>query len=259
MSLISGAYAGQIETMQRTAAVAMAANTKAGDLIREIADENMDYIKSYSAQARATLAPYVESGKRGAEHLETLLGFNGADKQQEYMTQIMNSPYVQSSIKLGQQAVQNTAASKGMLNSGRTIEQLFRLGQDVGSREIANVQNALLQLAGQGQQAASASAGVSYQTGKDVSQQNMQGGEAQAGAMIKNAQIYSESENAIAALQMQAALQGLDPTGQNSANAGGGGLGFGGMNWGGMAGEFLGGVGGSGAMGGLVGLAGMFL
>lgn len=220
--LVSGAYAGLFETLQRTAAVSMANNSKAADILEQVSKDNIAYLERQSSVAQAALAPFVEAGRQGSEHLNTLLGFNGAQAQQDYMNQIMASPYVTASIKLGQQAAQTSAAAKGNLDSGRTMEQLFRLGQDVGTKQIASTQEALLQMAGQGANAAAGVANLAYQQGKDVTGQQTYGAEAQAGALIKNAQIYSDSENAIAGLQMQAAMQGLDPTGQNARNAGGG-------------------------------------
>lgn len=220
--LVRGAYAGLLETLERTANVSMDYNNKAAEILKQVSVDNIKYLERQSAVAQAQLAPFVEAGKKGSQYLETLLGFNGAQEQQAYMNQIMASPYVTSSIKLGQQAVQSSAAAKGMLDSGRTMEQLFRVGQDVGSREIANTQNALLQMSQQGSNAAAGSANIAMQQGQNVANQQTYGAEAQAGALIKNAQIYSDSENAKGALQMQAAMQGLDPTGQNAANAGGG-------------------------------------
>lgn len=220
--LVSGAYAGLFETLGRTAREQMSYNTQAADIMTQVSKDNIKYLERQSAIAQANLAPFVEAGKKGSQYLETLLGFNGAQAQQQYMDQIMSSPYVTSSIKLGQEAVQSSAAAKGMLDSGRTMEELFRVGQDVGSREIASTQDALLKMSGQGANAAAGVANLAYQQGKDVSEQNTMGAEAQAGALIKNGQIYADSENAIAGLQMQAAMQGLDPTGQNAKNAGGG-------------------------------------
>lgn len=222
-NLVSGAYAGLFETLERTANVTMSYNRQAADILENISKENIKYLEKQSAVAQANLAPFVAAGREGAEHLETLLGFNGMQAQQQYMNQIMASPYVTASIRLGQQAVQSSAAAKGMLDSGRTMEQLFRVGQDVGSREISNVQNALLAMSQQGAGAAAGVANLAYQQGQDVTGQKTYGAEAQAGALIKNAQVYSDSQNAIANLQMQAALQGLDPTGQNARNAGGSG------------------------------------
>lgn len=220
--LVRGAYAGLLETLGRTASVSMDYNNKAADILEAVSKDNIKYLEKQSAIAQAQLAPFVEAGKKGSQYLETLLGFNGMQEQQAYMNQIMASPYVTSSIKLGQQAVQSSAAAKGMLDSGRTMEQLFRVGQDVGSREIAKTQEALLAMSGQGANAAAGVANIAMQQGQDVTNQKTYGAEAQAGALIKNAQIYSDSENAMAGLQMQAALQGLDPTGQNARNAGGG-------------------------------------
>jgi len=52
------------------------------------------------------------------------------------MDQFMQSPFVQSQIQLGTQAILGNQAASGMLNSGATLEQLQKLGAQVGSSSL---------------------------------------------------------------------------------------------------------------------------
>lgn len=142
---------------------------------------------------------------------------DAAAQQQAYINQIMNSPYVQSQIELGQKTVQGTAAAKGMLNSGRTVQQLFEVGMDIGSKEISKVQDTLLAMSQQGQQAAGALAAFQQANTQSVVDERRYGAEGKAGAMIKSADIYAQSQIAKAQVQSAAMMSGIDPFG-NSGN-----------------------------------------
>lgn len=87
--------------------------------------------------------------------------------QQSPISQFQKSPGYQFRLGEGVNAIDRSAASRGLLNSGGTLKALTRYGQGVGSDEFNNYTNRLGMLAGFGTQANAnnANAGANFQTG----------------------------------------------------------------------------------------------
>lgn len=104
--------------------------------------------------------------------------------QQQAFQNIINSPATQALTNFGIDAINRNAASTGSLQSGRTLEQLFTLGQNIAATQISNTQDKLLQMTGIGAQAAGQSANISQALGAQIAGQNTMGAEAQANAQL---------------------------------------------------------------------------
>lgn len=130
-----------------------------------------------------------------SQYQDQLQQYNQALQQwqqtQPYQTQqsqayqnIINSPATQALSQFGIENINRSAAAKNMLGSGRTTEELFRLGQNIAATQIGATQDRLLQMMQVGQQAAAGSANVSQALGQTVSQQQLQGADAQSNALL---------------------------------------------------------------------------
>lgn len=105
---------------------------------------------------RKDQAPYRRAGKRSVSELEKMLldgDYSGFEA----------SPGYQFRLDEGTKALNRSAASQGLLNSGPQMKALTRYGQDYASNEFNNYTNQLANLAGLGQTAtqATGSAGMS--------------------------------------------------------------------------------------------------
>lgn len=166
---------------------ANAANTMAG-----AANNASNLTAAEFAQQQANEAPWLASGKAAlgtlnADMPDLTRSFTGADFQQD--------PGYQFDLQQGQQAMQRSAAAKGLLNSVGTQQNLNNYSQNMASNEYGNAYNRftsaqaqkynmLSGMAGQGQVAAqqinTAGGNAATQIGNNI----MGAGNAQGAAQI---------------------------------------------------------------------------
>lgn len=96
--------------------------------------------------------------------LQALMGYNGQDST----AALVNSPGYKFNMQQGLAAVQGSAASQGMLNSGNVLTALQTQGAGIASNQYWNTVNALSQMAG----ANIGNPGVAGQIQAGVAQQN---------------------------------------------------------------------------------------
>lgn len=96
-------------------------------------------IEQQFEQTREDLAPFREAGVRGLE------GFEGQIAQPdiplglaEYARGFQQSPGYQYQLQEGQDAIQNAAASRGLLQSGRTLRGLQEHAQGLANQDYYN-------------------------------------------------------------------------------------------------------------------------
>jgi hypothetical protein len=103
-------------------------------------------------RARETLDPYAEGGGKAFNAMMSAHGLNGRDAQEEYFTNYMSSPAIESAMR----AVNRNMAAKGLSNSGASHLAAARVWTD----DYNNQTNRMLQLGQQGQQAATGQATI---------------------------------------------------------------------------------------------------
>lgn len=137
--------------------------------------------------------PFLSAGYRALEELEPLSRYKDFD-----MATFAADPGLAYRRKMGLDALQNSAAARGGLISGKTYKDLERFGQEFGTQEYTNAfnryrtqrneqVNALRTLAGVGQTSASelGDAGRSYASG--AGNAYMAGGRARAAGTVGGA------------------------------------------------------------------------
>lgn len=135
-------------------------------------------------QAAAVNQPYLDTGRLGLENLNAL---SGGD-----MSRFYQSPDHQFRLSQGVQALDRSAAARGMLRSGGQMKALTRYGQGMASSEFDNYYRRQFGLAGLGQRAAG-----------DIGQAAIGGGNAQASGYINQGNAWTN------ALQQGVGLYGL--------------------------------------------------
>ena len=137
----------------------------------------------------------------------------------------------------GIDAIQRSAASKGMLNSGRMLTSLMDYGQNTMSKYYGSMLSNLAGLAGMGQQSANTRTGLSANLGNTM-----------AGLQQASADSTANSQIAYGNAMAQSAIGQGTSYKMMGGSSGGGGSGLGGV------GSILGGLGSIAAGGGFSGL-----
>lgn len=179
-------------------------------------------------------AGYTTADMFGQQAASQYMGYGyqptgqGVNTGNNSMDAFMNSPFVQSQIQLGSEAVQNSLAARGMLHSGETLAELQKLGAQVGSQSlgtylqgintlqqgqninqqaqqlynqgygiyqqgIGQYQSGLAALLGQGQSAANSLAGASQSLGTNLAGLLQSQGETLANSELQKGQIWSNA------------------------------------------------------------------
>jgi hypothetical protein len=166
------------------------ATTKAA----ETADATNRYIFDTS---RADYAPYREVGVGALGRLAQMYGVNGPTTGGTGATSsgapyggFEASPGYQFRVDEAMKAIERSAAARGGLRSGATMDALQRRVQGEASNEYERYADRLAQLAGIGQASAAGSAAAGAQYGANQTATNMAAGNARASA-------YANTGNAI--------------------------------------------------------------
>ena len=100
--------------------------------------------------------PYIEGGRRATNQLYDLLGLNGDNAARAAQGDWVRSPGQDFLMDQGVQALDRSAAARGMLNSGRQSKDLIRFGQGLAQQDYRNHINDLSGLNNQGYNATGA-------------------------------------------------------------------------------------------------------
>lgn len=183
---LSSNAAGKAASTQASAA------EQAQQLQATEAQNALDFQKQEFATNQQNMQPWLQAGQGALGKLTNLQPFQaptGATEQ--------NDPGYQFRLQQGQQALDNSAAAKGSLLSGNTLEAQQQYGQNYASNEYGNVYNRafgqyqqnynqLAGLAGTGQTAATNLGQQGQQAAQNMGNISMTSG-AQQGQDLNNA------------------------------------------------------------------------
>jgi len=142
------------------------------------------------AADRADQRPFIATGTNALQRVGDLSGANGMDAATAAMTGFTASPGYQYARDQGLQAIDQGAASRGLLRSGDTVRAEQTFGTDLANRGFADYYGRLNALAGLGQSAAS---NVADSTGRQTS--GIAGTNTSAGAA--NSSLYGTAANTV--------------------------------------------------------------
>lgn len=103
--------------------------------------------------------PYAQAGNSGLSMYQDALGLNGAAGNQRATNAFQAGPGYQFQMDQGMQALNRSAASRGMLASGNNSADLMRYGQGLANQEHGNWLSRLGGLGNMGMQAAQGQTG----------------------------------------------------------------------------------------------------
>ena len=158
---------------------------QANKVAQSISDKQLELYKQIYADQQKQQAPYLAQGQSAIGKLGSLMG--GVDPFKDYLAKAglsggqfnQNNPQYQFLQKQGQQALDRSAAARGMGYSGAQMKAAQQFGQglasqqydkeyDRASQELGNYYNRLAALAQGGQQAATTASQLGGQYGQNV-------------------------------------------------------------------------------------------
>lgn len=118
--------------------------------------------------ARSDLQPFRLAGENALGSYTDALGMNGQDGYQNALAAFQTSPGYQWQLDQGINAIDRSAAARGGLFSGNTLQSAQSFGQGLASQEWNNYLGRLSGLSGRGQNAAAGQGGFAIGEGNAV-------------------------------------------------------------------------------------------
>jgi hypothetical protein len=168
-------------------------------------------------QIQANEQPYLSAGQGALSQLQSIYGLGGKGPNAgQIMKTLQGLPGYQFQMQQGTQAVDRSAAARGLLNSGATGKALTQYGQGLASNYLGNYVNGLAGIAGMGQASAGQQAQVGMNTANQIGANQMSAGNAAAAGYIGTGQAINGAIN-----------NGIGLYGMYQGGYGGGGMGGG--------------------------------
>jgi hypothetical protein len=144
-------------------------------------------------QTRSDLAPYRDVGASIVTPLQNLLSGNPASQT----SQLQSLPGYQFTLNQGLQAVQDSAAARGLGSSGAALQGAANYATGLADSTYGNQVNRLLSAAGLGQSAAAQTGNFGATAAAQVGQNTIAAGNAQAQADLAIGQALQSVPRAI--------------------------------------------------------------
>lgn len=141
-------------------------------------------------ETRADLAPWRTTGAQALTQYAGLLGVGGEGGPDIAGLQagLEQYPGYQFALSQGVEAVEKSAAGRGLLQSGQTLKSLTEYGQGLASSNIENYLNRLQGLAGTGQTSAAQTGAFGAQAAGAAGQAGIAAGQARATGYLGQAE-----------------------------------------------------------------------
>lgn len=185
--VIAGAIAG-VATVG-AAVLSSSAAGKAADVQSQAASRAEQGITQRFEETRADLAPWRTTGAQALTQYAGLLGVGGeAPDTAGLQAGLEQYPGYQFALSQGVEAVEKSAAGRGLLQSGQTLKSLTEYGQGLASSNIENYLNRLQGLSQTGQQAAAQTGAFGAQAAGQAGQAGIVAGQARATGYLGKAE-----------------------------------------------------------------------
>lgn len=166
------------------------ASKRASQKANESASLRTGFINTGYDRAEDFLSPLAQQGNGARMLLGDYLGLNGVGAQSNAFQDFRDSPNVAFLRDQGLGAIERSAASRGRLNSGRTLADLSRFSTGLAEQSFGNRLSQIAALANQGAGAQTSLANLA--TGRANA---LSGIEGQRGAASQQAVIGTQNEN----------------------------------------------------------------
>lgn len=130
------------------------------------------------------LRPYVEAGQPALQQQQALIGLRGAPEQQAAITTLEQSPFFQSAVRQGEEALLQRASATGGLRGGNIQAALAQFRPQMLESQIAQQYERLGGLTSLGQSSATGQAGAGMQSAGAIGNLLAERGAALAGGQL---------------------------------------------------------------------------
>lgn len=146
------------------------------------------------------LRPYVEAGQPALQQQQALIGLRGAPEQQAAITALEQSPFFQSAVRQGEEALLQRASATGGLRGGNIQAALAQFRPQMLESQIAQQYERLGGLTTLGQRSAAGQGAAGMETAGSIGNLLAQRGAALAGGQIAQGGITRQAISDIPAL-----------------------------------------------------------
>lgn len=180
---------------QQAKAAEAAAGTQAAASTEAIAEQRRQF-----DMLTELLRPYVEAGQPALQGQQALIGLRGAPEQQAAISAIEQSPFFQSAVRQGEEALLQRASATGGLRGGNIQAALAQFRPQMLESQIAQQYERLGGLTSLGQASAAGQAGAGMQSAGAIGNLLAQRGAALAGGQLARGGVTRQSIADIPAL-----------------------------------------------------------
>lgn len=187
---VASAAIGAAASSSAAGTQAHAANTAANAQIESAQIAANTQLQMYN-QSQQTLSPYVTTGNNALAQISKLYGIggpgggaNGQPDTVAMMKALTNYPGYQFAFDQGLQALDRSAASKGLLLSGGQLKDVTNYGQGMASQQFGNYVGQLNALSNLGENAAAMTGNNAIATGQGVASSQLAAGNAAAQGIL---------------------------------------------------------------------------
>jgi hypothetical protein len=137
-------------------------------------------------KAGADLKPYKDFGIPALRSLSDMYGLTPGTEAfgEQQLADFRRAPDYQIAMREGIDNIDNSAAARGELKSGRTLKAVSDYASDLGTRKLDNYLGRLFQMAGMGENAAARTGSNAMAAGSSLSDLALRRGEAQASGIM---------------------------------------------------------------------------
>jgi len=173
---------------QQAKAAEAAAGTQAGYAQAGIEEQRRQF-----DMLTELLRPYVEAGTPALQQQQAFLGLRGAPEQQAAIGALEQSPFFQSAVRQGEEALLQQASATGGLRGGNIQAALAQFRPAMLQEQIAQQYQNLAGLTSLGQQSAAGQGSAGMQTAGSIGELLAQKGAALAGGQLAKGSVARQS------------------------------------------------------------------
>lgn len=112
--------------------------------------QGINTMTAASNDAVGMLQPFADQGSKAFRQIGDLSGLSGSQAQTDAMARFRTDPGYEFKLQQGIDAIDRSAASRGMLNSGQTLKALSEYGQGMADQSYGQYYDRLAGLADTG-------------------------------------------------------------------------------------------------------------
>ena len=187
--------------------VSMSAASKAGKAQVQAADAAAEEQRAAREEMRTLLNPYVSAGTPALQAQMASLGLSGPEAQQAYVTQQEQSPFFQSMVQQGENAILQNASATGGLRGGNVQGALAQFRPALLNQFLDQQYGRLSGLTTLGQQSAAGVGSAGMTSATNIGQAYTQAGQARAGSALGQANAFNQALGTITGFGTSAAGQ----------------------------------------------------